>query len=320
MKYDQGKNNRVLVVNHTQTVSGMDGEHEINWSYMTYKDADPNSNGIYWTSDLIFTEVSPSNDPDYGSFNQPEFNQTGFPIKFARSDDNAPFMYENNDYNYYATVKAPFPIVIPSDVTAYKVTNIVNGQAKDKVTLEEFSLGDDRTLPRETPVLLMFHGSKGEGETTVTKYVTLGNGKPFTAPDATTGINSATGLAGTLGREVIADGAYSDQTGKGNFLYYILAKKNGKVALYRLGKNQNNEWAIGKNKAYFKFQLTSGAKAAPASIEFTFGTTGISNISTSTSKENNGKVYTIDGRYVGTSLENLAPGIYIQNGRKVVKP
>lgn len=33
----------------------------------------------------------------------------------------------------------------------------------------------------------------------------------------------------------------------------------------------------------------------------------------------NGRVYTIDGRYVGTSLDNLAPGLYIQNGRKVVK-
>ncbi len=320
MKYDQKETNRVLLVNHTNTVPNMDGEHEINWSYMTYRSADPNSNGIYWTSDLIFTEVSPSNDPDYGSFNQPEFNETGFPIKFARSDDNAPFMYDNDDYNYYATVKAPFPIVIPKEVTAYKVTDIANGQAKDEVKLQEFNLGEDRTLPRETPVILKYPGEQGKGATTVTKYVTLGNGKAFTAPDANTGINSATGLAGTLGREVIADGAYSDQTGKDNYLYYILAKKNGKVALYRLGKNQNNEWAIGKNKAYFKFPLSSSAKAAPASIEFTFGTTGISNISTSTSKENNGKVYTIDGRYVGTSLENLAPGIYIQNGRKVVKP
>lgn len=208
--------------------------------------------------------------------------------------------------------------MIPSDVTAYQVSNITNGEVKDKVTLTEFDLGTDRTLPRETPVLLMTAGSKGNGETTVTKYVTLGNGKTFTEPDATTGINSATGLAGTLGREVIASTAYNDQTGRGNYLYYVLGKRNGKVALYRLAQNTYNEWAIAKNKAYFKFPLSSSAKAAPASIEFTFGTTGISNIST-TSKENNGKVYTIDGRYVGNSLENLAPGIYIQNGRKVVK-
>ena len=33
----------------------------------------------------------------------------------------------------------------------------------------------------------------------------------------------------------------------------------------------------------------------------------------------NGKVYTLDGRYVGNSLENLPPNIYIQNGRKIIK-
>ena len=306
---------RVLAVRNT----GTETEKEINWSYMTYRHGEPKSNStVAWTSDLIFTEVSPSTDEDYGSFNQPEFNQTGFPIKFARSDDDVTNMYDHYDYNYYATVKAPFPIVIPSDVTAYQVSNISNGEVKDKVTLTEFDLGTDRTLPRETPVLLMTAGSKGSGETTCTKYVTLGNGKTFTEPDAN-GINSATGLAGTLGREVISSTAYNDNSGNGKYMYYVLGKRNGKVALYRLAQNTYKEWAIAKNKAYFKFPLTSSAKAAPASIEFTFGTTGISNISTSTSKENNGRVYTIDGRYVGNSFENLAPGIYIQNGRKVVK-
>lgn len=320
LKYDHNGNNRVLLVNHTNTVAGMDGEHEINWSYLTFRSGKPDTGkNVLWTSDLIFTEVSSSTTSDYGTFNQPEFNNTGFPIKFVRSDDDVTNMYENDDYNYYATVKAPFPIVIPSDVTAYQVSNITNGEVKDKVTLTKFDLGTDRTLPRETPVLLMTAGSKGNGETTVTKYVTLGNGKTFTEPDATTGINSATGLAGTLGREVIASTAYNDNTGNGKYMYYVLGKRNGKVALYRLAQNTYNEWAIAKNKAYFKFPLSSSAKAAPASIEFTFGTTGISNISTSTSKENNGKVYTIDGRYVGNSLETLAPGIYIQNGRKVVK-
>ena len=317
LKYDQNGTKRVMLVNHTNTVAGMEGEHELNWSYITYRSGEPISgSGVYWTSDLIFTEVSPSTDEDYGSFNQPEFNQTGFPIKFARSDDGVTNMYVHDDYNYYATVKAPFPIVIPSDVTAYQVSNISKGEVKDEVTLTKFDLGTDRTLPRETPVLLMAAGSQGNGETTCTKYVTLGNGKTFTEPDAN-GINSATGLAGTLGREVIASTAYSDNTGNGKYMYYVLGKRNGKVALYRLAKNAYGEWAIAKNKAYFKFPLSSSAKAAPASIALSFGTTGISNVTTTSTKA--GKVYTIDGRYVGTSLEGLAPGLYIQNGRKVVK-
>lgn len=319
MQYNQENNKRVLLVNHTQTVSGMAGEHEINWSYMSYRDGDPLKNNVHWTSDLIFTEVSPSDYTDYGSFNQPEFYKTGFPIKFARSEDDAPFMYDNDDYNYYASVKAPFPIVIPYDVTAYQVTNIQNGKARDKVTLEPHDLGDDRTLPRETPVILKVDGKKGEGETSITKYVTLGNGKTFTEPDAA-GINSATGLAGTLGREVIAKDAYDETKGRDGYMYYLLGKVNGKVAFYRLGKNKNGEWAIGKNKAYFKFKIPSGsAKAAPTAIDFAFTTTGISNLSVSTSKANDGKVYDLNGHYMGTTLDGLAKGIYIQNGKKIAK-
>ena len=45
--------------------------------------------------------------------------------------------------------------------------------------------------------------------------------------------------------------------------------------------------------------------------------TGINEVNVSSA--NNGRVNTLDGRYVGTSLDNLAPGLYIQNGRKVVK-
>lgn len=44
------------------------------------------------------------------------------------------------------------------------------------------------------------------------------------------------------------------------------------------------------------------------------GITTINGVSTA-----NGKVYDLNGRYVGDSLELLAPGLYIQNGHKVVK-
>ena len=72
-------------------------------------------------------------------------------------------------------------------------------------------------------------------------------------------------------------------------------------------------------RAYFTTSLPTGSNAK-ATVVFNLNdivTTGISNINAASSKT--GKVYTIDGRYVGNSLENLAPGIYIQNGRKVVK-
>lgn len=46
-------------------------------------------------------------------------------------------------------------------------------------------------------------------------------------------------------------------------------------------------------------------------------TTGVNGITTVPGTV--GKVYTLDGQYVGNSLKDLAPGIYIHNGRKVMK-
>lgn len=46
---------------------------------------------------------------------------------------------------------------------------------------------------------------------------------------------------------------------------------------------------------------------------------GIINITDNVKSGNHSdKVYTIDGRYVGTSLDNLRPGIYIRNNKKIV--
>ena len=52
-------------------------------------------------------------------------------------------------------------------------------------------------------------------------------------------------------------------------------------------------------------------------LSFAYITTGISNIETS----NNvlaGKVFNLNGQFVGTSTEGLAKGIYIVNGKKVI--
>lgn len=49
-------------------------------------------------------------------------------------------------------------------------------------------------------------------------------------------------------------------------------------------------------------------------------TTGIENISTTTvAAPADNKIYSIDGRLVGTQKEGLAPGLYIQNGKKFIQ-
>lgn len=70
-------------------------------------------------------------------------------------------------------------------------------------------------------------------------------------------------------------------------------------------------------RAYYNGIKIAASKAGVVYDESDIIPTGINEVNASSA--NNGRVYTLDGRYVGMSLDNLAPGLYIQNGRKVVK-
>ncbi len=68
-------------------------------------------------------------------------------------------------------------------------------------------------------------------------------------------------------------------------------------------------------RAYF--MVPSGASAAAININIDGETTGINNIETNATV--NGKVYNLNGQYVGNSLNGLKKGIYVVNGKKVIK-
>lgn len=68
-------------------------------------------------------------------------------------------------------------------------------------------------------------------------------------------------------------------------------------------------------RAYF--MVPKGASAAAININIDGETTGINNIETEATV--NGKVYNLNGQYVGNSLNGLKKGIYVVNGKKVIK-
>ncbi len=68
-------------------------------------------------------------------------------------------------------------------------------------------------------------------------------------------------------------------------------------------------------RAYF--MVPSGASAAAININIDGETTGINNIETNATV--NSKVYNLNGQYVGNSLNGLKKGIYVVNGKKVIK-
>lgn len=68
-------------------------------------------------------------------------------------------------------------------------------------------------------------------------------------------------------------------------------------------------------RAYFN--VPSNTSAAALNINIDDETTGINNIETNAAV--NGKVYNLNGQYVGNSLNGLKKGIYVVNGKKVIK-
>lgn len=63
---------------------------------------------------------------------------------------------------------------------------------------------------------------------------------------------------------------------------------------------------------------TSGqADMSSVTLSFTYQTTGISQVE-DIKKALQGKVYNLQGQYVGSSLQGLSKGVYMINGKKVI--
>ncbi len=59
------------------------------------------------------------------------------------------------------------------------------------------------------------------------------------------------------------------------------------------------------------------ADMSSVTLSFTYQTTGISQVE-DIKKALRGKVYNLQGQYVGSSLQGLSKGVYIINGKKVI--
>lgn len=103
-------------------------------------------------------------------------------------------------------------------------------------------------------------------------------------------------------------GTYSPKTiNKGEFGKIWGVTAEGKLAKINEGTTMKGL------RAYFVFPTNTAA----AKLNFEDETTGINNIETEATV--NGKVYNLNGQYVGNSLNGLKKGIYVVNGKKVIK-
>lgn len=103
-------------------------------------------------------------------------------------------------------------------------------------------------------------------------------------------------------------GTYSTKTiTKGEFGKIWGVTDKGKLAKINEGTTMKGL------RAYFVFPTNTAA----AKLNFDGETTGINSIETEATV--NGKVYNLNGQYVGNSLNGLKKGIYVVNGKKVIK-
>lgn len=280
----------------------------INWFDHTAKGeiSDYNST-ILWTTDFDIKVVGETETVDnYGSWEKP--THFGFPVKMTRSDnDNADITKEG--YYYYATLKLPFAVDLTSAVDAkgtnYDLTVLKCDEPK-KTVGEEVILSDitstlkDKTLPRETPVILRM-GKREYAEYNDTQ-ITL-----YLQPALAQNIITTTGLKGSLGKKKFTDAEY-DPTKNANF--FILGKKtDGRVKFYYMS-NQ----VLAANKAYYVYNGSTSAK----SLVFRFDDDNISTgISLPETIETTGDavIYDLSGRRVAGTAKK---GVYIRNGKKYI--
>lgn len=101
------------------------------------------------------------------------------------------------------------------------------------------------------------------------------------------------------------------------------ADENSEWGLYKVNKEGN---MVRAGKAYLPVETEDVDKLTEASSPAKIAgfvlideTTGIKSIENVTPSENDSHIYDLQGRYVGKSIEGLRTGIYIRNGKKIIK-
>ncbi|MGM9710206.1 MAG: hypothetical protein ACI3ZB_11495 [Prevotella sp.] len=270
----------------------------INWfDHTSLGETTDYTSTTYWATDFEIKEVTYAGLDDYGTWDSP--THYDFPVKFARSDDGKAVVTAEN-YNYYATLKLPFAVTLPDGVTAYEITGPTNKENQE-VGLEKLTLTDN-ILPYETPVLLNIDG--GEGSTyPASKTIYL---QPAKHHDIV-----STGFNGSLGKKsfqsIKADSInYYDPAKNANF--FILGKKNGRVAFYYLINT-----VLAANKAYYVYDGSTSAKTLTFSFQDSPSAIGMPEADDE--DDMSAPVFDLAGRRI---TGKASKGVYIRNGKKFV--
>jgi len=211
----------------------------------------------------------------------------------ARKISNARKLAANGLY----TICLPYDIVIPQGVTAYRLTGI---DTNEKVA--RFQTVSATSLNRGEPYLIQ------TGDEAMSLNVA---DKTFVSTDITSvvpGVNPT--IEAFHGTFATIDNAEAAAAGA-----YILQSDG----LFHKVTTDNTDATIPAYRAYITIADGSTASKAKAlSIAFGDNTTGLRAIET-TDQDGTVRYYDLHGRYIGNTLDGQSKGIYIKNGKKILK-
>ena len=180
----------------------------------------------------------------------------------------------------YATVCIDYPVSIPENVEVYTVTTVEGSSAKmTKI---------EGVLPENTGVIVK--AAAGDYDFSI----------------------SALPVSATNGNLLVGTVVDTDVAADAKKTYYVLSNpENGPVGFYKAALT-DNKFKNNANKAYLP--ITNQTESSARFISFDFGTeTAIENIEGAEAE--NAVVYDLSGRRV----QKAQKGLYIVNGKKVVK-
>ena len=219
----------------------------------------------------------------YGASQSNWFAITNFSISLAK-----PLSLNQVGSSSYATFYVPFDVTTSGSTKAYYIQTAENGSAQ----LTETN-NNGTEIPANTAVVLVNEDA-----------------------DATTFLHMTTGLDPVVDEDVnLLKGTLVPRTLdlSDNTTYYSLGKKNDKIGFYKFEKGGSSIINLAANKAYLD------TPAVPQARGFVFDyddPTGINSIQDSEFiMQNGGAVYDLSGRRV----DSLKSGIYIVNGKKIIK-
>ena len=216
-----------------------------------------------------------------------------YPLEVTLRPTNAVTVNNETDNIGIATWSAPFETILPDNVDAYVITTNSSEQAMLRI-LDLHNVNGDFVVPANLGVVLITQDPELPSQ-----------GRTFQMVPAKS--SAASDTQGSL------MGAQTTKTYDNNVptpsVYYILGIKNGVRKFYKAKTTSTNK--LGANKAYF---VPVNSNAAGFSLVFKGDQTQIGSVVVGLDPE--APAYDLQGRRV---KKDDYKGVYIQNGRKVIK-